>query len=145
MSTLRSSRTFKVMKRLVVVAIDLYVMDVEGVGCFRHAPRPRVEEPIAYRADRERLAKAALGARLPDRGGRGVLAMRRIERAQELGRRTTRCIPSNRAGMSPAERAQPAGSHTDPKVPGAIGKWAASNPTVVVLFGEEVGKALGRL
>ena len=130
------------MKRLVVAAIDLYVMDVEGVGCFQHAPRPRVEELIAYEADRERLAKVALGARLPDRRGQGVLAMRRIERAQELGRRTTRCIPSNRAGMSPAELAQPAGSHPDPKVPGATGKWATSNPTVVVLFGEEVGKAM---
>ena len=71
--------------------------------------------------------------------------MRQIERAQELGRRTTRCTPSNRAGMSPAELAQPAVGHNDPQVlcaPGkAGGKWAASNPTVVVLFGEEVGKA----
>ena len=78
--TVEMETDFREMKRLVVAAIDLYVMDVDGasngtnqlyllpdasgiaagMGCFQRAPRPRVEELTAYGADRERLAKAAL-------------------------------------------------------------------------------------
>ena len=67
-------------KRLVIGAIDSFVMDVQGaasgpnplyllpdaskhaagLGLFPDAARPRPEERVAYAADRNRLARAAL-------------------------------------------------------------------------------------
>ena len=72
--------SFREIKRLVIGAIDLFVMDVQGaatgsnplyllpdaskyaagLGLFQYAPRPKPEGLVAYAADRDRLARAAL-------------------------------------------------------------------------------------